>query len=136
GSVGLLFLGVLLLSGVEVVADCDLVLVLVVVLALAENVGLDLALGLGLDRLLAARSVGRRGLVGIGCATWRHLLSRKAMDHGPGGPAAGQHTTPGSNGDACVESSAMVARRWSASLSPASQQRLLEILPGALTWTV
>jgi len=30
----------------------------------------------------------------------------------------------------------MVARRWSASLSPASQQRLLEILPGALTWTV
>lgn len=30
----------------------------------------------------------------------------------------------------------MLARRWPATLSPRAQQRLLEILPGALTWTV
>jgi hypothetical protein len=30
----------------------------------------------------------------------------------------------------------MIARRWPAAPSPAVQRRLLEILPGALTWTV
>jgi cellulose synthase/poly-beta-1,6-N-acetylglucosamine synthase-like glycosyltransferase len=30
----------------------------------------------------------------------------------------------------------MIARRWPASLSPGAQRRLLEILPGALTWLV
>ena len=30
----------------------------------------------------------------------------------------------------------MLVRRWSAALSPRARQRLLEILPGALTWTI